>query len=150
MQLPLINQAVAGLKPQEYPGAVALNNMIRQLGGAFGIALANNFIATHYAQHRNDLLIHTSLYNPAFNERLSNTTQNLLARTGDAATATDQAYRLLNLAVDKQAYLLGYLDTFRMISVFFILVFPLIFLLRADKKSAPPGAEAANAALEAH
>ena len=52
VQLPLINQAVVGLQPKDYASGIALNNMIRQLGGAFGIAIANNYIAHHYAQHR--------------------------------------------------------------------------------------------------
>src|SRR6478672_1015558 len=56
VNIPLINQAVAGLKPKEYASGIALNNMIRQLGGAFGIAMANNYIARHYAQHRTDLV----------------------------------------------------------------------------------------------
>ena len=56
VQLPLINQAVVGLQPKEYASGIALNNMIRQLGGAFGIAIANNYIANHYAQHRSDLV----------------------------------------------------------------------------------------------
>jgi DHA2 family multidrug resistance protein len=54
--LPLINQAVAGLAPKDYASGIALNNMIRQLGGAFGIAMANNFIA-HDLQYRSDLAV---------------------------------------------------------------------------------------------
>ena len=50
VNLPLINQAVAGLKPKEYASGIALNNMIRQLGGAFGIAMANNYIAHLYPE----------------------------------------------------------------------------------------------------
>jgi DHA2 family multidrug resistance protein len=52
VQLPLINQAVAGLQPKDYAAGISLNNMTRQLGGAFGIAIANNYVAQHYAQHK--------------------------------------------------------------------------------------------------
>ena len=149
MQLPLINQAVSGLPPKDYAGAIALNNMVRQLGGAFGIALSNNFIATHYAQHRADLVANTYITNPVFAERLNNAIQNITSRTGDAYSATEQAYRQLSFAVDKQAYLLSYMDTFRLISVFFIAIFPLIFALRFAKK-AEMTKEAAEAIREAH
>ena len=149
MQLPLINQAVTGIPPKDYAGAIAINNMIRQLGGAFGIALANNFIASHYAQHRADLLSNTFITNPAFADRLNGAIQNITSRTGDAFTATEQAYRQLNFAVDKQALLLSYMDTFRMISVFFIAIFPLIFILKRTKKE-PLSKEAAEALREAH
>ncbi len=143
LQLPLINQAVAGLKPQEYPGAIAINNMIRQLGGAFGIALANNYVTLRYAQHRSDLVSNLYEGNPLLTERLN--------QLGGAVL---RSYRQLELQVDKQAYLLSYLDTFRVVSVFFIAVLPLIFLLvkrrRQTQLSTAEVAEAAKAAAEAH
>jgi MFS transporter, DHA2 family, multidrug resistance protein len=150
MQLPLINQAVAGLPPRDYPSAIAINNMVRQLGGAFGIALANNYIATHYAQHRADLMGNLYSTNPILTERLSGLTSNFLSKTGNALTAAEQANQVLSLQVDKQAYLLSYLDTYRMISGFFICLLPLIFFLKKKKPSVVEAAEMTKAAREAH
>ncbi len=139
LQLPLINQAVAGLPPQDFPSAIALNNMIRQLGGAFGIALANTFVTRDYAQHRYDLVSNLDPANPLLTERL-----NLMGG------ASERAYKLLDLAVDKQAYLLAYLDTFRLVGIFFLLILPLVYFLRTKKKSAAEVALAAKAMSEAH
>jgi MFS transporter, DHA2 family, multidrug resistance protein len=151
MQLPLINQAVAGLAPKDYPPAIAINNMARSLGGAFGIAMANNFVATHFAQHRSDLISNMYAGNPAMTERLNTITTGIVARTGDAASAADQANRFLSLAVDKQSYLLSYLDTFQMISWFFIAVLPLIFFINPKKKEVVELSEEAKEAMrEAH
>lgn len=147
VQLPLINQAVAGLQPKDYPSGIALNNMIRQIGGAFGIAMANNFIAQRFAQHKTDLIVNTVPGNPAFDERLSTMIQGMMSRTGVAVDeATTMAYKQLTMMVDKQAYLLTYLDTFRLVSGFFIVVFPLIFFIKIKKKEAPSAA--AKAAME--
>ncbi len=150
MQLPLISQAVSGLPPKDYPPAIAINNMIRQLGGAFGIALANNYVASHYAQHRADLIAYVYSTNPVAAERLTNLTNGMLAQSGDATAASQQALKLMSLAVDKQAYLLSYLDTYRMISVFFIVIFPLIFIVKPKKKKAEEAAAAAKAAMDSH
>ena len=150
MQLPLINQAVAGLPQKDYAPAIAINNMIRQLGGAFGIALANNFVATHFAQHRTDLISNIYQTNPVATERLTALTNGMIAKTGDATTAAQQALALLNFSVDKQAYLLSYLDTYRLISLFFIAILPLIIFVKPKKKEATPSVEAAKAAMEAH
>ena len=139
LQLPLINQAVAGLPPQDFPSAIALNNMIRQLGGAFGIALANTFVTRDYAQHRYDLVSNLDPANPLLTERL-----NLMGG------ASLRAYKLLDLAVDKQAYLLSYLDTFRLVGIFFLAILPLVYFLRTKKKSAAEVALAAQAMSEAH
>jgi DHA2 family multidrug resistance protein len=149
VQLPLINQAVAGLQQKDYPSGIALNNMIRQLGGAFGIAIANNYMARQFMQHKTDLVTNTVPGNPAFDERLNTLVQAMMSRTGAAVNdATEMAYRQINFMVEKQAYLLTYLDTFRLISVFFIIVFPLILFIKVKKK---PLTEAAKAAMsDAH
>ncbi len=150
LQLPLISQAVAGLKPQEYPAGIALTNMIRQLGGAFGIALANNYATARAGQHRSDLMANMSTDNPLFNERLAGIVRNLTTSTGDAFNATSIAYKQLELTVVKQAYYLAYLDTFRLISIFFIMIFPLLYFLKTKKISPQDAAIAAKAAAESH
>ena len=151
LQLPLINASVATLKPQDYPAGIAINNMIRQLGGSFGIALSNNYINQQYAQHRLDLVTKVTTDNPVVQERIATITQGLISRTGDAASAVVQTYKSIDLSVDRQAYFLSYLDTFRMISLFFIIVFPLIFFLKFKKdKKASLNNEAKQALEGAH
>jgi len=139
LTLPLLNQALAGLTPKDFPAAIALNNMIRQLGGAFGIALANTYVARAYAQHRADLVAHLDVANPLLLDRLQH-----------LGSSVAQGYRILDLQVSRQAYLLSYLDTFRIVGVFFVLVLPLTYLLRTRKKSAAEVALAAKALADAH
>ena len=147
VQLPLINQAVAGLHPKDYATGIGLNNMMRQIGGAFGIAMANNYIANHVAQHRNDLV--SNMQGVA--ERQAILAQGIMARTGDIATvANNKALSIISRTVDQQAYYLSYLDTFRFIGIFFIVVLPFILFLRTKKKSAAEIAMATKAAAEAH
>ena len=146
-QLPLINQAVAGLHPKDYATGIGLNNMIRQLGGAFGIAVANNYIAKHYAQHRSDIV--STMQNGI--QYANGVAQNITAKTGDiASVANTKALAIMSSSVDRQANYLAYLDTFRMIGIFFLLVLPFIFFLRTKKKSPEEIAAAAKAAAEAH
>ena len=151
VQLPLINQAVAGLQPKDYASGIALNNMTRQLGGAFGIAMANNYVSRTYAQHRLDLIGTLSQGSAALTERTTNLTQNFVNKGGiDVGSAATKAYGMINNAVDRQAYYLAYLDTFRLVALFFIVVIPLVVFLRT-KKTVPANPAAAKAAMaEAH
>ncbi len=151
VQLPLINQAVAGLQPKDYASGIALNNMTRQLGGAFGIAMANNYVSRQYAQHRLDLVSNVTDGAPAVTERTNGLVQNFVNKGGmDIGTATTKAMAMINNAVDRQAHYLAYLDTFRLVALFFIVVIPLVVFLRV-KKTAPVNKAAATAAIaEAH
>jgi len=149
VQLPLINQAVVGLQPKEYASGIALNNMIRQLGGAFGIAIANNYIANHYAAHRMNLVSNLTPGSPEFTQRLNTIAQGLTSRTGaDSASAAHAALAVISSEVDRQAYYLSYLDTFKLIAIFFIAVIPLVVFLRTKKTGADEQAKAA--VMDAH
>lgn len=150
VQLPLINQAVVGLKPQEYSSGIALNNMIRQLGGAFGIALANNYISTHYMIHRTSLVSNLTAGSPEFSERMNSIAHGLSSRANiDSASASHAALSIINSQVDRQSYYLAYLDSFKLIAIFFIAVIPLVVFLRTKKKSVS-NEPAPAAMLEAH
>lgn len=147
VMLPLINQAVAGLEPKDYPSGIALNNMIRQLGGAFGIAIANNFISRHYALHRTSLVSNITEGSAELMQRQSAITHGLMSRMNiDSASAAHSAMGIINSQVDRQAYYLSYLDTFQLIAIFFIAVIPFAGFLRTRKKSFGNG----STMLEAH
>lgn len=151
VQLPLINQAVAGLEAKDYASGISLNNMVRQLGGASGIALANNYVSTRYAQHRADLVSNIPNGSTQLMSRINSLSQYITAKTGDAiSVANAKAVGLINASVDRQAYYLSYLDTFRLIGLFFIIALPLVVFLRVKKKSPSQIAESMKAASEAH
>jgi DHA2 family multidrug resistance protein len=146
-QLPLINQAVAGLHPKDYATGIGINNMIRQLGGASGIAIANNYIAQRYAQHRIDLV--SNMQNGQM--QANAIAQNIIAKTGDVASvANTKALTLINSTVERQSYFLSYLDTLRLIGIFFIIALPLVLFLRTKKKTAAEIEASLKAASEAH
>ncbi|MFT4154221.1 DHA2 family efflux MFS transporter permease subunit [Parafilimonas sp.] len=150
VQLPLINQAVVGLEPKDYASGIALNNMLRQLGGAFGIAIANNYVAHHYIVHRTNLVANLTPGSPELTGRMDAITQGLSSRMNiDSASASHAALGILNNQLDRQAYYLSYLDTFNLIAVFFLAVLPLVVFLRTKKKRADNGAPP-GAMLEAH
>jgi DHA2 family multidrug resistance protein len=150
LQMPLINQAVAGLKPNEYAAGISLTNMIRQLGGAFGIAVANNYATTRAAQHRSDLLSNITAENPLFQQRWQGLSQTMAQKTGQLIESGNIAYKQIDLMVTKQAYYLAYLDTFRLVSIIFILIFPFVFLIKTPKKTTVDVAKLAKASEEAH
>lgn len=150
LQMPLINQAVAGLKPNEYAAGISLTNMIRQLGGAFGIAVANNYATTRAAQHRSDLLSNITAENPLFQQRWQGLSQTMAQKTGQLIESGNIAYKQIDLMITKQAYYLAYLDTFRLVSIIFILIFPFVFLIKTPKKTTVDVAKLAKASEEAH
>jgi DHA2 family multidrug resistance protein len=145
--VPLTQLAVSGLKGAAIPQGVALNNMMRQLGGSFGIALMNTYISHRTAAHRLDLVSHLAPGDPATESRLHGITQTLIAKGTSLLDAPHQALGLLEQSVGRQATLLSYIDTFYLVALLCGLCIPLVL---AAGKTAPLDAKSAAAAAEAH
>jgi DHA2 family multidrug resistance protein len=133
LTVPLINQAVVGLTPQEMPSGIALTNMLRQLGGAFGIAVMNTYVAQRYAVHRYDLVSNLQQSDPNLIQRLSQYQAGALSAGVNSTQSTEFSYKILDLAVTKQSFLMAYADSFLLIALFFVCVIPFMFLLRTKK-----------------
>lgn len=144
--VPLINQSVATLAPKDLPMGIAITNMVRQVGGAFGIALTNTYIGQRLPQHVNDLSTHLQAGDALTTERITNTSQALIARGINPLDVLSITYQNLQFTIQKQALMLSYLDVFRAAMVFFLITFPLAFFLQNKK----PNAAAVKAAAEAH
>ena len=145
--VPLTQRAVSGLEPADIPQGTALNNMMRQLGGSFGIALVNTYIAHRLASHRVDLITHLVPGSPATDARLQGLAASLQAHGSSPLDAARQALGLLENTVVGQATLLSYLDAFGIVALLALVCMPLVFL--AGRPKAVSRA-AASAAAEAH
>jgi DHA2 family multidrug resistance protein len=137
--VPLTTMALSGLRGKDIAQGAGLTNMMRQLGGSFGIALVTTFIQYRSWTHRTTLLSHVSVYDPAVRERLSAITGGLMAKGSDLFQAQQQAYGAIEGAVLKQTYLLTYMDAFRVVGVFFLFCIPLLLLFkrRSGRAAAP-------------
>ena len=133
LMVPLNAMAVAGLQPRDIPQGVALNNMMRQLGGSFGIAIINNYIAHRAATHRMELISGIYSGGAQLTERYNQIYQGLQAKLPVAANLQQQTYQVIELSVMKQTYMLSYLDAFLYATIFILAAFPLIFLARNKK-----------------
>ena len=146
VNVPLINQSVSTLEPRQLPTGIALVNMMRQIGGAFGVAITNTYVTQRTAVHRGDLVTNLQPDSPLLSERLTAMTQSLASRGVNALDAVTGAYKNLDLIISKQALMISYLDTFRLAGLFFVFSFPLLFLLKNKKMSAEAAKAVADAA----
>jgi DHA2 family multidrug resistance protein len=142
--IPLTQLAVSGLRPRDVPQGVALNNMMRQMGGSFGIAFINTFLDHRAAAHRMDLVSRLVPGDAATDARLAAITHAMVARGASALQASQQALALVEAAIQRQAFLLSYLDAYRFVGMLSLVCIPLILL--AGRPGRLPNAAAAAAA----
>jgi MFS transporter, DHA2 family, multidrug resistance protein len=145
--IPLTQLAVSGLHARDIPQGVALNNMMRQMGGSFGIAFINTFLDHRSALHRLNLVTRLAVGDPATEGRLSQLTRAMIAKGSTSWEASHRALGILEGMIQRQAGLLSYLDAFRFVGFLSLVCAPLILL--AGRPGALPKAAVA-AAAESH
>lgn len=131
--VPLTTLALGSLKPHEVAAGTGLNNMMRQLGGSFGIAIITTMLHVRQGFHRNNLVEHINNYSSAFNERFNMLTNNFISNGYSIDQAHSLSYKAIEGAVVKQTYLLSYMDGFWFTGVFFIFCVPLLYLQKFNR-----------------
>src|SRR5476651_1028248 len=134
--VPLITLAMADLKGPELGQGSGLNNMMRQLGGSFGIAVLTTIIHVRTAKHRSDLLSNINPYNNAFTQRLNLLTQAFVAKGKSLSDAGHMAYMAIEGAITKQSLLLTYDDAYWISGMVMLCSIPLLYLQKFKKLKA--------------
>lgn len=135
--VPLITLAVSSLDAKDIPQGAALNNMMRQLGGSFGIAMVNTYLANRNANHRSDLVSNITSDNPLAVDRIAKYTQFFLGKGATPFDAHEKALKLLDTVITRQSNLLSFNDAYLLVGSIFIVVLPLLLLARRKKGQQP-------------
>jgi DHA2 family multidrug resistance protein len=132
MTLPALTLSMVGLKGADVAQGSGLVNMARQLGGSFGIAAITTFIQRSYWGNRAGLLEHVSIYDPAVQERLHAFTAGFVGKGYSQLQAQAGAHAAIEMTVAGQAWLISYMDAFRLMALFFVCCLPLILLFKKE------------------
>jgi DHA2 family multidrug resistance protein len=110
---PLSVVATAGIEPENADTASALFNMMRNLGGAIGIATLQTLLTKREQYHSNILTQSVSLFEEATRSRIEQLTQYFVNHgVIDRVDAVHRAYVAVGHIVQKQAFILAFSDTF--------------------------------------
>lgn len=134
--VPLTTLALSGLNSKNMTQGVGLNNMMRQLGGSFGVALMTTFIQNRIHKHTSDLVSHVTVYDTTALQRLNMYVQAFLQKGYSYADAQMAAYKALYGSVMKQAMLMSYTEAFWVVGVFFLICIPFLVFQRKSKNAA--------------
>lgn len=136
--VPLTTLAVQDLRGKEIGQGTGLNNMMRQLGGSFGIAISTVFLNDRIAQHRNMLVEHINNYNDAFTQKYKLFYNGFLSKGFSINQAQDMAMKAIDGTMMKQVLLLSYNDVYLFVGVFLLCCIPLLYLQKFNKKPMVP------------
>jgi MFS transporter, DHA2 family, multidrug resistance protein len=122
------NQMALGrLPPMMMKNAAGLYNLMRNLGGAVGLAMINTMITIRMAVHDESLREHVTWARPPATAMLDNLTARLSAVSPEGAQL--MALKRIARLVDQQALTLTYNDVFMAMGLAFFVAVPMTLLL---------------------
>jgi MFS transporter, DHA2 family, multidrug resistance protein len=137
--VPLTTLALASVPRERLGNATAAFNVVRNIGGSVGVALATTMLSRRSQSHQATLVGHVDVWSAATAARVHDWTAHFLARGDDTFTAARRATAMLYRDTVEQAQVLAYADEFWALSmVFFAILFLLPFMrrVRAEPASA--------------
>ncbi|HWK95126.1 MAG TPA: DHA2 family efflux MFS transporter permease subunit [Pseudolabrys sp.] len=127
--VPVTNTALGTLPPDRIKNASGLFNLMRNLGGALGLAVINTVLNDRVDLHL--VRLHEAV-NPA-NVAANETLQKLTDLFGGGADASLQALKKMTQMAHQQALVMGYADVFWVLTVLFVALAALGLTMRRPK-----------------
>ncbi|MCG6536799.1 MAG: MFS transporter, partial [Syntrophales bacterium LBB04] len=116
--------------------ASGLYNVVRQVFGSVGIAVAATLLTRGEQSNRALLMEHVTLFNDATSQSLNTLFSLSSSRGADPASAGFEALKLLEEMVTRQASMLSYNHVFFLIALLFFLSLPLVLLVKDSQRAA--------------
>ena len=137
--VPLTVISMGTLRNEQLGNATGIYNLMRNVGGSFGIAAVTTMLARSAQVHQATMVQHLTPYDPVFQQRLSEIVTRMSAQS-DLITASQQAYGAVYQTLVRQATLLAYIDNFRFLAFLCFLCVPAALLFKKVKARGAPTA----------
>jgi DHA2 family multidrug resistance protein len=132
--VPLTTATMSPIRKEEMGNATSMFNLMRNLGGSIGIAAATTFLFRRQQFHTSLLVGNVNPYSAATRQMTRSLAGTFASRGSDPVDATRQAYGAIWGMVQQQSAMVSFVDTFLAMSVVFLLVMPLLVLMKKPAK----------------
>jgi DHA2 family multidrug resistance protein len=136
--VPLTTTTMGHLRQEQMGNATGLFNLMRNLGGSFGIALVSTLIDRRAQVHQALMVAHLTPFDPEFVQRLQAGTAALLPESGPVLARTQALSGIYNQLLE-QSSLWAFVENFRLFGILCVVCLPLVLLfkkVRAKKGAA--------------
>jgi DHA2 family multidrug resistance protein len=127
---PLAAVATIRIQPAQAGSASALFNMMRNLGGSIGTAVASTLVIQREQFHSARLGEHVTLSDAPVREWLANAAQNLHHAGASHWVAQQQALNVLGSKIREEAYVMAFNDAFTAVAIILFLAMVTVLFLR--------------------
>jgi len=129
----LSTAALSAIPKERMTAASGLYNVVRQVLGSVGIAVAATELVRSQSRFHDVLAEHVTPYGAATQSWMRSATAGMMSTGADAVTATGRAIKLLDFRVTRQAVALAYNHVLLLVAVLFAISLPLVLMVRGHR-----------------
>jgi DHA2 family multidrug resistance protein len=136
--IPLMASTMARISKEKMGNATSILNLMRNIGGSVGIAIMAMFLVRRMQLHQSRLAEKVTPGSLKARRMLQETQAWFHASGADSTTASRKALAVLYGMVQRYASMLSFVEAFWIMGALFLLIMPLILLLRNPRAEATP------------
>jgi DHA2 family multidrug resistance protein len=137
--VPLTTVAMNPIPAERMGNATSLFNLMRNIGGSIGIAATGTMLTRNSQTTTAMLGANVTPYTPASRIVFEQMRAAFMAAGADMTTATSRATAAMFGMVQRQATMVSFVGIFQLLGILFLLLIPLVLLMKRPKGRPEPG-----------
>lgn len=137
--IPLTTLTMSGVKKEDMGNATAIYNLLRNLGGSFGVAFVTTMLARRAQFHHVRLVEHLTPFDRSYQIAANQASQVLEYKGFESASADYGSLGMIYGRLMKEASMMSFNDAFYLLSIMMLMILPLVLLMRRSKGEMPAG-----------
>jgi MFS transporter, DHA2 family, multidrug resistance protein len=134
--IPIMTLAMSSIPKEKMGNATSIFNLMRNIGGSFGIAIMTTFLARRNQFHQTSLAAHVTVGDLKTREIFAGLRAHFHLQGSDSVTASRKAAAALYGMVQQHAAMLSFVEAFWIMSLMFLAMLPFVLLLRRPSRRA--------------
>jgi DHA2 family multidrug resistance protein len=135
--IPLATLTLSSIRKEEMGNATAIFNLLKNLGGSFGVAIVTTLLTRRAQFHQVHLVEHLTPFDRNFQQALPEISQILEDRGFMPSSLNQGSLNLIYNQLLREASMLSFNDAFYILSIILILTIPFVLLMKKEKTDAP-------------
>jgi DHA2 family multidrug resistance protein len=135
--IPLTTMTLSSIRKEEMGNASAIFNLLRNLGGSFGIAIVTTMLTRRAQFHQVHLVEHLTPFDRNFQRALPQISETLQDRGFIPSSLNQGSLNLIHNQLLREASMLSFNDAFYILSIILILTVPFVLLMKKGRTAAP-------------
>jgi MFS transporter, DHA2 family, multidrug resistance protein len=135
--VPLTTATMDRISKEEMGNATSMFNLMRNIGGSMGIAGATTYLFRREQFHINRLGAHVQASSPQTRGMVRGLRSAFMARGADPHLALERAFAALWGMLQRHAAMAAFVDTFLALALVFLMVLPLLLLMKKPRHHTP-------------